>query len=720
MMRQTPLDWLDLRWPRETTVEQQVGALALLATLGGSPILLSAVGSPGLVAHSLAVPEGHAEHVTRQLSAITPGLRVDARASVAPLSLNRAIEIRLSTRHRPLVASDAAIVNRAILTALANVHGNERIRLLWTLGQPLRPFAVPNNLTALPSDSWLKDLARAPFVARRPVDTDARNALREKLALPGWRAAGFVGVQAAGRTRQRQLVGQVLAALRTTEAPGVAFWVRSINPERVSQARVPWLFPLRLNVGELASISSWPVGESSDLPVLAQRTRLVAGRPELSQKGRVIGVSTFPGTERQLAISASDSLRHIHLLGRSGVGKSTLLSHLIEHDMNAGRAIVVIEPKDLINDLLARVPDHRVNDVVLLSPKDLVSVVGLNPLAHATLHPEIVADQILAVFKSLYGSMLGPRTTDILSSSLHTLARVPGASLAGLPLILTDAGYRRRCLAYVNDPITLEPFWAAFESWSEAARTEAISPLLNKVRPLLLRPQLRAVLGQSHPRFDLREVFTKRRILLVDTSKGELGSETAALLGSLVVSQLWSATLERTAIAPERRHPVSVVLDEFQDYLRLGTDLGDALAQARGLGVSFTLSHQFLHQMDPAMRSAVLANAQNRICFNLAEEDARVMASPGSGLEQEDFANLGAYEFYARLVARNAIMPWCSGRSLPPSPLVRDPEDVKAVSRQNYGRPPAEVDAEILSLTGRSPQESHQDIAPLPRPRSTS
>jgi hypothetical protein len=303
---------------------------------------------------------------------------------------------------------------------------------------------------------------------------------------------------------------------------------------------------------------------------------------------------------------------------------------------------------------------------------------------------------------------------------LHTLARVPGASLAGLPLILSDAGYRRRCVAYVNDPIALEPFWAAFEAWSDAARTEAIAPLLNKVRPLLLRPQLRAVLGQAHPRFDLREVFTKRRILLVNTSKGELGFETAALLGSLVVSMLWSATLERTAIAPERRHQVSVVLDEFQDYLRLGTDLGEALAQARGLGVSFTLSHQFLHQMDPEMRSAVLANAQNRICFNLAEEDARVMASPGSGLEPEDFANLGAYEFYARLVARNAIMPWCSGRSLPPSALVRNPEDVKAVSRRNYGRSRTEVDAEILGLTGRSPQESHHDIAPLPRPRSTS
>lgn len=720
-MRRTSLIWFDLHWPRETTIEQQLGALALLATLGDHPKQLSAVGSPGLVSHRLAVPEGHAEHVTRQLSAITPGLRVEPQTTSAPPELDRAIEIRLSTRHRPLAASDAAFVNRAILTALANVDGNERLSLLWTLGRPLRPFAVPNHLTTPPSDSWLKDLARAPFAPPRPIDTDARNALRDKMALPGWRVAGFLGVHAVGRARQRQLIRQVLAALRTTEAPGVAFWVRSINPERVSAARVPWRFPLRLNVDELASLSSWPVGEMSDLPVLAQRTRLIAGRPEVPQKGRVIGVNTFPGSERPLAISTNDSLRHTHVLGRSGVGKSTLLSHLIEHDMNAGHAIAVIEPKaDLINSVLARVPDHRVNDVVLLDPKDVLSTVGLNPLASANQRPEVVADQILAVFKSLYGSMLGPRTTDILSSSLHTLARVPGASLAGLPLLLSDAGYRRRCLAYVNDPIALEPFWAGFEAWSEAARTEAIAPLLNKVRPLLLRPQLRAVLGQAQPRFDIRDVFTKRRILLVDCSKGELGPETSALLGSLVVSQLWSATLERTAITPERRHPVSVVLDEFQDYLRLGTDLGDALAQARGLAVGFTLAHQFLHQLDPAMRSSVLANAQNRICYNLAEEDARVMASPRSGLEPEDFANLGAYEFYARLVARSAIMPWCSGKSLPPSPLVRNPDEVKAASRRNYGRSRVEVDAEIRGLTGRTPQESNHDIAPLRRPGGAS
>lgn len=130
---------------------------------------------------------------------------------------------------------------------------------------------------------------------------------------------------------------------------------------------------------------------------------------------------------------------------------------------------------------------------------------------------------------------------------------------------------------------------------------------------------------------------------------------------------------------------------------------------------SCNITNQFLHQLDPSMRSAVLANVQNRVCFHLADEDARSIATKGSGLEPEDFTNLGAFEFYARLVARSAIQPWCSGRSLPPAPATSDPKNVLDASRNAYAQPRADVEAEIRTLTQRPTRTDSSDLGPRRR-----
>jgi len=539
-VRRVPLVWHTLRWPRDVSADDLAEFIRLLATAAGSPIILEATGTPDSVTHRVAVPEGRHENVARQLRAALPGIRIDALASRPQVPGDRAVELRLSTKHRQLRMEQTATVSRSLLAALADLKDGETLSLLWVLGPTLLPIAVPNQVTQISGNSWVKDIALTAIGKQITVDADTRNALKAKQAEPGWKAAGRIGVKAATASRQRQLIRQVLGALRSTEAPGVAFWVRSRHPSVVADARVPWRFPLRLNVREVAGLSGWPVSSTSDLPVVRQHSRLLPPSSEIASTGRVVGESSFPGRERPLAVTPTDSLRHTYVLGPSGVGKSTLLSRLIAADMAAGRAVVVVEPKsDLIAEVLAHVPRHRVGEVVLVDPKDVAGTVGLNPLAGANHQPELVADRLLAVFKGLYGASFGPRTTDIAGAALHTLARVPNMTLAGLPLILTDAGFRRRCLAHVDDPIALGPFWAAFENWSDAARTEAVAPLLNKVRPFLLRPQLRAVLGQSKPRFDILDVFTKKRILLVDCSKGALGPETSALLASLVIAQLW-------------------------------------------------------------------------------------------------------------------------------------------------------------------------------------
>jgi len=716
-MKRVPLVWLALRWPRDMTAEDLTEVMRLLATAAGSPVILEATGTVGAVTHLIAVADGHQDNVAHQLRAALPGLRIDTLTARPPITVDRAIEVRLSAKHRPLRIDQTATVSRSLLAALSDLKAGETLSLMWVLGPTLLPIAVPNQVDRIAGSSWVKDIALSSVGRHINVDADTRTALKNKQADPGWKAAGRIGVHAATASRQRQLIRHVLAALRSTEAPGVAFWVRSRHPSTVSDARVPWRFPLRLNVSEVAALSGWPATATSDLPVVHQRARLLAPSPEIAATGRTVGKASFPGRERPLKISPTDSLRHVWALGPSGVGKSTLLSRGIADDMAAGRAVVVIEPKsDLIADVLAHVPPNRIGDVVLIDPADAVGTVGINPLAGAGQNPELVADRLLALFKALYGASFGARTTDIAGAALHTLARVPNMSLVGLPLILTDPAFRRRCVAHVDDPIGLGPFWAAFENWSDAARTEAIAPLLNKVRPFLIRPQLRAVLGQAKPRFDISEVFTKRRILLVDASKGSLGPETSALLASIVITQLWGVTLQRSTIPAARRHPVSIYLDEFPEYLKLPTDLGDALAQARGLGVSFTLANQFSHQLDSSMRSAVLANVQNKICFRLADEDARLLATKGSGLAPEDFAALGAYEFYTQLVSGGAIQPWCSGISLPPDPPTSDPDKVRAASRASFGRPRSEIEDEIRALASVYRTTAGDDLGPRRRP----
>lgn len=714
-MRSVVLIWHRLSWPREVTPEQLTQLFRLLAASGGQPIVVEAVGSAGVVEHRLALPVGRAESVVDQLRAVMPGLAIETLSVRPPLAVSHAIELRMTTRRRSLRVDDQAGVNRALLTALAHPHKHEYVVMQWVLGRSLPALAVPNRLEAVGRESWLGAFLRAPFGPPPPVDAEVRDAVRVKQSEPGWRAVGRIAVKTSTGSRERQLVGQIMGALRSAEAPGVRFWVRATKAKRVVAATVGWRLPLRLNIREAGTVSSFPVGVTGELPVSMVGSRLMAPPAVIPRKGRIIGWASFPGRERPLALSPTDSLRHLHLIGPTGVGKSTLLLNLIVQDMEAGRAVVVLEPKgDLIADVLARIPPTRVDDVVLLNPTDTERPVGLNPLALDGRSPELVADQMLGLWHSMYAGSWGPRTSDILGSALLTLARTPGMTLAALPVLLTDASFRRRILAKVNDPIGLGPFWAAYESWSEQQRNEAIAPSLNKLRPLLMRPEVRAVIGQTRPRFELRQVFTERKILLVNLSRGSLGPETSALLGALLVSQLWQVILSRAAIAPERRHPVTIVLDEFQSYLHLPVDLADALAQARGLGASFHLAHQYLHQLDPAMRSAVLANAQSRVAFRLPSEDARLLAS-GSAFAPEDFQSLGAFQAYAQLVASEAVQPWCSLTTLPAPEPISDPNEVRAASRERYGIDRAIVEAELYELFVGHAQKAMNDLKPRRR-----
>ena len=358
--------------------------------------------------------------------------------------------------------------------------------------------------------------------------------------------------------------------------------------------------------------------------------------------------------------------------------------------MAAGRAVVVVDPKgDLVADVLDRVPRDRVDDVILLDPTDADRPVGLQPAGRGRRGaPELVTDQVVSVFHHLYSAFWGPRTDDILRAALLTLAAEPGMTLVEVPLLLTDEGFRRRMVAAVDDPVALEPFWGWYEAMSPAERAQAIGPVLNKLRTFLLRRRLRNVIGQAESTFDLEAVLSDRKILLVSLSKGLLGEDAAALLGSAVLAQLWQAVQGRAALPPSARTPVFCYVDEFQDYLNLPTSLADVLAQARAYGFGLTLAHQHLGQLPPLVRTAVLANARSKVVFQTAASDAQALAREfAPHLGAADLQALGPFEAVVAAAAGNRVLPPASMVTLPPTEPTGYGVRGRELSRLRYGRP---------------------------------
>lgn len=692
-----------LAWPREVSPAQVTAAMRMLATTADTPLILDSIGRAGRVEHWLHVVEGRSGAVVNQLRSAIPGVAIEHGEPNELPEFGLAIDLRLSTRRRALRIDNQADVARTVIEALANVGRDEAILLRWRLTDGIFQMPVPSRLQ-LHDESWAAAIVKAPFGAAPQPDSELIGAMRDKQREAGWRITGQLAVQAASASRRQQLANAVMGALRTAQAPGVALQGRSIRVGQV--ARPPRHGKLRLNAVELSGVSGWPIGDTSSAPVSRVGSRRLPASSAIPKEGRVIGESTWPGSARPLAMSPDDALRHLHLLGPTGTGKSTLMLNLIEQDMGAGRGLVVVDPKgDLVTDVLARVPDERLGDVVVIDASGGENVVGINPLAGGNgLAPEVAADQLLEVFHGLYASSWGPRTNDILGAALLTLARVGGQTLSSVPPLLTDAGFRRRIVGRLDDPLGLSPFWDEFEALSDAERTTAIAPVLRRLRPFVMRANLRRIVGQVSPSFNFRDVFTKRRIVLIDLAKGRIGGEAAQLLGALVLTQLWQAAQSRAAIPKERRHPVVAYLDEFQDYLALPVSLEDALAQARGLGLGFVLAHQHLKQLPPSVRSAVLSNARSRACFQLSAEDAREFARDGGQVEADDFSSLDAFHFYAQLAAGNHVQPWCSGRGRPATEARANPADVRSGSLHRFGTPVAEVDAAAEQLAERPSQ----------------
>jgi hypothetical protein len=636
---------------------------------------------------------GHTDVATKRISRLIenllPGCRLDKESGRQKVST--AGRLSASPGSLPLNSAAGERVVHSVYAAFASRHEGETLVLQVVLGHGRRAQTLPAQV----ADPTQLSIWGALTRGASPAPADLRRRLAEKVGTPRLEVTVRLGVIAPTPARREALIHELHGALQGLEGPGVRLGlIRDVD--RHLDAGTHARGELRLNSLELLPLLGWPVGQEQLAGMPSAHPRLLPAPATLTSTVSVFATATAPGSERAIGMLPEARLQHLVVTGPTGSGKSVgVFAPLILSDIAARRPCVVIDPKrQLVDFIVDHASASAAGQIVILDAADQHPV-GFNPLDTRGRNSDVVVDGILAALKAVFGDGWGPRTEDLLHAGLLTLARSGEArgephTLLDLPQLLTDAAFRRSVIGAVSSDMTLSSFWAAFEEMSPGARANVIAAPMNKLRKYLLRKNLAGVLGQSSPKFRLRDVFREGKTVLVPLNDALIGPGAAQLLGSLVVAEVWMATLERAAGRNPSAKLGMVFVDEVQQFLNLPTSIADALATSRSYGIGWHLARQFRGQLAPSMRAAFDANARSKIAFALGPDDARDYARMTAALDAEDFQALPPYEFYANLVDTKAPTGWFSARTLTPDPDAGHGELIRQASRRLFG---ADLDA---------------------------
>jgi type IV secretory pathway TraG/TraD family ATPase VirD4 len=364
----------------------------------------------------------------------------------------------------------------------------------------------------------------------------------------------------------------------------------------------------------------------------------------------------YRDNQRVFGIRQSDRQAHMYIIGKTGTGKSTLLSTLIRQDLETGRGLALLDPHgDLVEQVVAAVPKHRKGDCIYFNVPDDAHPLGFNPLERVSATKRgLAASYLLEAFKKHWGKFWGPRSEHILRNALLALLEQPEATLADVLRLLDDNKYRKRVADRVANT-QVRRFWLKeYESYPARLRAESIAPIQNKVGAFLTDPILNRILTQSRSTFDLRTVMDNGQVLLVNLAKGRIGEDTASLLGALLVTRLAVSALSRADMPENNRRDFFIYADEFHTFTTLS--IAGMLSELRKYRVGLILAHQYLSQLEIEIRDAILGNVGTLISFRIGAPDAQI-------LEREflpefaalDLMSLPNYHIYLKLMVEGMV-----------------------------------------------------------------
>ncbi|MFA5987629.1 MAG: type IV secretion system DNA-binding domain-containing protein [Candidatus Paceibacterota bacterium] len=474
--------------------------------------------------------------------------------------------------------------------------------------------------------------------------------------------------------------------------------IKSAHTSVLNNIEIAALFHYPDPVAKISGID-WLYARKAEPPIMLPSL-------ENTEPGEVsiFATTNFRGEQTRFGILREDRRRHLYIVGKSGYGKSKLLEKLINADIHTGKGVCVIDPHgDLVQDIIKSVPEDRMDDVIYFDPSDLEYPISFNPLENvAREFRQQVAQGLIEIFKKFFGADWTPKIEHVFRFTVLALLDHKNSSIIGLQSMLTDRSYRQEVVEDIKDHI-VKKFWSTeFAGWSEKYDNEAITPLVNKLGQFLSNEMVRNIVGQSRNKINFDDIMNKGKVLLIELSKGKLGTENASLLGSLIITKIEQEGMARAALPKEKRQDFYLYVDEFQNFATQSFD--NILAESRKYGLNLSLSHQYLGQLGKTTRDTIFGNVSSLISFRLSADDAKYMAEEMMPwFTANDIMSLGVREIYLKMSIHGSFAPPFSARTADMDQYVEKAgaaAEIKKMSRERYCTPIAEVEAEIKKIYG--------------------
>ena len=418
----------------------------------------------------------------------------------------------------------------------------------------------------------------------------------------------------------------------------------------------------------------------------------------------IFSETNYRNSRVKFGIKVDDRRRHMYFIGKTGMGKSTVLENMIIQDILNNKGVAVIDPHgDLVEKIIDFIPAHRVNDVIYFNPSDLDFPIAFNVLETVNIEQRhLVVSGLIGVFKKIWADSWGPRLEYVLHHAISALLEYPGSTLLGIMRMLTDKAFRKRVIDKISDPV-VKAFWVdEYSKYPDRFQAEAIAPIQNKVGRFLSSALIRNILGQVKSSFSMRDIMDGEKILLLNLSKGRVGEDNSALLGAMMITNIQLAAMSRIDTPEEERKDFYLYVDEFQNFAT--ESFANILSEARKYRLNLIVAHQYIEQVEESVQAAIFGNVGTIVAFRIGAADAEILEKEFfPTFVQEDLVNLSKFQVYLKLMIDGVTSEAFSANTLPPVTLPEDNIEVRQkiinVSRERYAKPREVIEDKTITTS---------------------